>query len=129
MKKFAAITLVLMLGGCSAPLTEREKGALVLGLWGAVMGAHGKAEGAVIGAVVGAFLGAVLADIDPCLHRRPCCRSSACSCLPQVAQTETPSGKAKAPCYQRSSCSYPTFATPDSGEEDNECFAFPSSQV
>lgn len=129
LKKFAAIILVLMLSGCSAPLTEREKGALVLGLWGAVMGAHGEAEGAAIGAVVGALLGAVLADIDLCSHRRACCGSSACSCPPQAAVAEIPSCKGKQPCHELPPGSCSTPAATGAGERNTECFPLLSSQT
>ena len=65
-----ALSLAVLLGGCAAPLSEREKGALGGGVLGAGAGAiigssighHNAGKGALIGGALGALGGAAVGD-------------------------------------------------------------------
>lgn len=71
------ITLALLVGGCSTPLTTREKGALVGGAVGAGAGAAigsasgNAATGALIGAGVGVVSGALIGDAMQANEQKP----------------------------------------------------------
>jgi osmotically inducible lipoprotein OsmB len=64
------LSLTILLGGCAAPLTAREKGALGGGALGAgagaiignAMGDHRTGKGALIGGALGALGGAAVGD-------------------------------------------------------------------
>jgi len=64
------LSLAVLLGGCAAPLSEREKGALGGGALGAGAGAligsavghHNTGKGALIGGALGALGGAAVGD-------------------------------------------------------------------
>ena len=64
------LSLAILLGGCAAPLSEREKGALGGGALGAgagaiigsAMGDHRAGKGALIGGALGALGGAAVGD-------------------------------------------------------------------
>lgn len=64
----SVLSLALLLGGCSAPLTYREKGALGGGALGAGAGAligsafHRPGQGALIGGGLGALGGVAVGD-------------------------------------------------------------------
>lgn len=70
MKRIVGIaSLVVLLGGCAAPLTTREKGALTGGALGAGAGAiignsvgHHAGKGALIGGALGALGGGLVGD-------------------------------------------------------------------
>src|SRR5947208_15478934 len=66
----STLSLVALLGGCAAPLTAREKGALGGGALGAGAGAligssighHNTGKGALIGGGIGALGGGLIGD-------------------------------------------------------------------